>query len=794
MTLDAVAARRRRFVIPLLAGVLGTGLLAPSAASAAAVTDRPLPDPVSALASGHGLGMQKSNAWITPSAKAGTLRAASSLPDSADLSEWAVPVGNQGSVGSCVAWSVGYAMTGLYANMTDKGGAPFAPMYMYSQIHLSNTADGGGAYTSDAYDLLEEQGIAPKADYSGDDYVFTNSPTDAERAAALPYQTVDHTYLFSGAGQSTSATAVKTALADGKPVLIGLPVYSAFDELDDADQVVEASEVVPSSFRGNHAVLAVGYDSTGIQVQNSWGTNWGVDGFGTLADDFVNSYVFEGSTMEVWANSGDTDGSFTVVGSSRQPATGNSALLLDSTVDLGANATAFRNAKFTAVIGGTRTVTPTWVSSSRLRLALPAGSGGTDTTVEIRRDGTTVGSVTISYLGKISGATWRTDRSTGVRTGTISGAGLSRTQDWTLTSVTDEDASIEVPAVDSQSDLDATDTGIYVASDTRAFVKLPADVPGAAGSWRLSFNPVSGAYFAELARETLLDVKYVAPKVTGLSAAGVSTAGGDLVVRGTDLTAVDPDLESAVVLRPVSGAGSDVEAAVTSVTASTIGITVPALAAGDYRVVLTTGMGESADAGTRDKVEAVVAAGGTSSVSQILAAGGKVVLTTSGLGDSASAMRAAKVGVRVGAKTLPVRWLSSTTVQVTVPAGTPGEDVELVIVRKGVESEPIAVEYVAGITAAKASVLPTTGGEVRLTGVGLVGTWVLHPIAAGDSTDDDVALTPTSTDSRGRTVTLDLPASAEGAYRLVLTPSQSTYPGAAAVFTGASVISFSDFG
>jgi C1A family cysteine protease len=33
----------------------------------------------------------------------------------------------------------------------------------------------------------------------------------------------------------------------------------------------------------NHAVLAVGYDENSLEVKNSWGANWGADGYIYLA-------------------------------------------------------------------------------------------------------------------------------------------------------------------------------------------------------------------------------------------------------------------------------------------------------------------------------------------------------------------------------------------------------------------------------------------------------------------------------------------------------------------------------
>ena len=42
-----------------------------------------------------------------------------------------------------------------------------------------------------------------------------------------------------------------------------------------------------SNSQGGHAVLIVGYDNTGLYIQNSWGTSWGSKGFAILPWDLV---------------------------------------------------------------------------------------------------------------------------------------------------------------------------------------------------------------------------------------------------------------------------------------------------------------------------------------------------------------------------------------------------------------------------------------------------------------------------------------------------------------------------
>ncbi len=84
----------------------------------------------------------------------------------------------------------------------------------------------------------------------------------------------------------------------GAPVALAVPVSSNFDYPSAVNgYVVTLGGVDPSTFRGNHEVLAVGYDATGVRIQNSWGTQWGDAGYATLGWDFVNRYALEATTM-----------------------------------------------------------------------------------------------------------------------------------------------------------------------------------------------------------------------------------------------------------------------------------------------------------------------------------------------------------------------------------------------------------------------------------------------------------------------------------------------------------------
>ncbi len=43
------------------------------------------------------------------------------------------------------------------------------------------------------------------------------------------------------------------------------------------------------AYESLHAVVALGHNANGLVIQNSWGTDWGDNGYATLAWSFVNS-------------------------------------------------------------------------------------------------------------------------------------------------------------------------------------------------------------------------------------------------------------------------------------------------------------------------------------------------------------------------------------------------------------------------------------------------------------------------------------------------------------------------
>ena len=54
-------------------------------------------------------------------------------------------------------------------------------------------------------------------------------------------------------------------------------------------------------------MLALGYDAKGLIVQNSWGVEWGFNGYGRLGWNVVAADVNEAYTIDGFANSARAD-------------------------------------------------------------------------------------------------------------------------------------------------------------------------------------------------------------------------------------------------------------------------------------------------------------------------------------------------------------------------------------------------------------------------------------------------------------------------------------------------------
>jgi len=72
------------------------------------------------------------------------------------------------------------------------------------------------------------------------------------------------------------------------PAYTGMRIHSTWYGVGDDGKI--AVPLAAARDFGRHAVLVVGYRDGGFIVQNSWGTDWGHDGFGYIESTYVDDH------------------------------------------------------------------------------------------------------------------------------------------------------------------------------------------------------------------------------------------------------------------------------------------------------------------------------------------------------------------------------------------------------------------------------------------------------------------------------------------------------------------------
>ena len=219
------------------------------------------------------------------------------LPERVDLSARFPTPGDQGEQGSCVGWAVGYAARSYYAVIREGrprnqiGEIP-SPAYIYGAIKPAGDCDTGSLITK-ALDLLSRDGALSLARYP-----YNDRMCPAPNRVASPQFRIANWRALT-IGQIDDA---KGALAKGHPVIIGSQVTKDFLRLRGDAVWRGEGERIP----GGHAMTLVGYDERrqAFRVINSWGTKWGVGGFGWIGYEAYRAYVRQAYVMDVAAGPG----------------------------------------------------------------------------------------------------------------------------------------------------------------------------------------------------------------------------------------------------------------------------------------------------------------------------------------------------------------------------------------------------------------------------------------------------------------------------------------------------------
>ncbi|XP_026710656.1 dipeptidyl peptidase 1 [Athene cunicularia] len=214
------------------------------------------------------------------------LKKVSSLPESWDWRNvsgvnYVSPVRNQGSCGSCYAFSSMGMLEARIRILTNNTQKPiFSPQQVVSCSQYSQGCDGGFPYLI-AGKYVQDFGVVEEDCFP---YTAQDSPCTFKRSC-YHYYTSEYHYVGGFYGGCNEAL-MKLELVQHGPMAVAFEVYNDFMLYKEGIYHHTGLQDDFNPFElTNHAVLLVGYGTdpdSGEKfwiVKNSWGTSWGEDGY-----------------------------------------------------------------------------------------------------------------------------------------------------------------------------------------------------------------------------------------------------------------------------------------------------------------------------------------------------------------------------------------------------------------------------------------------------------------------------------------------------------------------------------
>jgi C1A family cysteine protease len=211
------------------------------------------------------------------------------LKESVDLREWDSVVDDQSYIGSCVGNAIANAYELMVRKLYPEKFVELSRLFIYynSRLFDNSYKEDIGTYIRDGLKSASRYGVCSEKLWPYVEENFNSQPppecyVDASQRIVTRYETL------------YTLRDMLEILNDNRPIVVGMNVYTGFMEMNPTRSVVRVPKE-SDSFIGSHAVALVGYDLDRqlFLAKNSFGTNWGDQGYFWIPFEYARTEVFE---------------------------------------------------------------------------------------------------------------------------------------------------------------------------------------------------------------------------------------------------------------------------------------------------------------------------------------------------------------------------------------------------------------------------------------------------------------------------------------------------------------------
>lgn len=205
-----------------------------------------------------------------------------------DLRDSFLPIRNQGAQGSCASFAIASVIEFMRRDQ-----CRYSPAFLYWNARgNANHKEDSGASIYNVIKGAVDNGICKEDKMPYNQDVFTIKPSDHARKDALDCRVIEAQTV------QVDLTSIKSALADGYPVIVGAQIFDSFSDTKCGFVVMPSEEEINkgrSDEHAHHAMVVCGYSDKEkvFVVRNSWGTSFGDKGYCYIPYTYAKKYFHQ---------------------------------------------------------------------------------------------------------------------------------------------------------------------------------------------------------------------------------------------------------------------------------------------------------------------------------------------------------------------------------------------------------------------------------------------------------------------------------------------------------------------